>query len=107
MSIVPNMTHPRVRKGCVGHAAGSCHERGRTLCLTTWPREMFRHQGFSSIWSGCMKGLRLSISLNRFWLPAPLKGLAALLAFALGGAPKGLLPEVFPKGEAGFAAWSA
>ena len=72
--------------------------------LTTWPKEMFCHQGFSSIWSGCMKGLRLSISLNRFWLPAPLKGLAALLAFTLEGVPKGLLPDAFPKGEAAFPA---
>ena len=51
-----------------------------------------------------MKGLRLSISLNRFWLPAPVKGLAALLAFALTGAPKGLLPPTFPNGVAGLPA---
>ena len=76
----------------------------RLAGLTTWPREMFCHQGFSSICSGCMKGLRLSISLNRFWLPAPVKGLAALLAFTLAGVPKGLLPPTFPNGVAGFPA---
>ena len=73
--------------------------------LTTWPRDMFCHQGFSSICSGCMKGLRLSASLKRFWLPAPVKGLAARLAtLALEGAPKGLAPAAFPNGDAGLPA---